>query len=258
MPAIYAHHKFGEYVYTALNDELKELILPHKTAFQIGLQGPDIFFFYRPWKKNKMVEYGNNLHEKPAKVLFQKGFGLERGSASYAYMLGVVCHFALDSTCHPFVNQFEQESGVNHIEIESEFEKMLLRRDERNPFTYPMDALIPTDKMTAEAIYRFYRVFDVERIQFALRWMQNFRRLFTEPSAVRQSIMNGILDLFGFGKFKGQILQLKDNPLCAKSNAQLYQLSLNTIPYAVDLINELDSCKQTGESLSEKWDKTFA
>ena len=37
MPAIYAHHQFGEQVYAALNESLQELIAPHKTAFQIGL-----------------------------------------------------------------------------------------------------------------------------------------------------------------------------------------------------------------------------
>ena len=36
MPAIYAHHQFGEQVYAALNESLQELIAPHKTAFQIG------------------------------------------------------------------------------------------------------------------------------------------------------------------------------------------------------------------------------
>ena len=88
--------------------------------------------------------------------------------------------------------------------------------------------------------------------------MQIFRRLFTEPSAVRQKIMNGILDILGFGKFKGQILQLKDNTNCAKSNIHLYQLFNDAIPYAVSLLEELDSCKENETSLSEAWDKSFA
>ncbi len=258
MPAVYAHYRFGEHVYEALNDNLKSIIEPHKKAFQIGLQGPDLFFFYRPWKKNDLVEYGNILHEKPARYLFHRGLNNDRGSAAYAYMMGVACHFALDSTCHPFVSEFELESGVPHIEIESEFEKMLLRRDEKNPFTYPTDLLIPADEDTARTIYGFYRIFDIEKIHYSLRWMQIFRRLFTEPSAVRQKIMNGILDIFGFGKFKGQILQLKDNTNCAKSNIHLYQLFNDAIPYAVSLLEELDYCKENETSLSEAWDKSFA
>lgn len=258
MPAIYAHHQFGEQVYAALDKSLQELIAPHKTAFQIGLQGPDVFFFYHPWKKNDLVAFGNGLHDKSARELFAQGLLLDRNSASYAYMMGVACHYALDSTCHPYVNQYEAETNILHIEIESEFEKMLLRREEKDPFTYRMDLLIPTDKQTAEAIYLFYRMFDVERIETALCWMQRFRKLFTEPCAIRQGIMNGILDLFGFGKFKGQILQLKDNPHCAKSNAMLYQLWESAIPHAVSMLHELDLCKQNGTLLGERWDKTFA
>ncbi len=258
MPAIYAHHQFGEQVLDRLSGDLKEHISHYKKEFLIGLQGPDVFFFYQPWKKNDLVEYGNALHEKPARALFQRGYSLEQDSAAYAYMMGVACHFALDSTCHPFVSLYEKESRVPHIEIESEFEKMLLRREEKDPFTYRMDLLIPTDLDTAKAIYTFYEVYDVNKIQYALRWMQRFRKLFTEPCPIRQRIMNGILDAFGFGKFKGQILQLKDNHNCAKSNVQLYQLFEEAIPYAICLLEELDHCCQTGTALSENWDKTFA
>ena len=134
MPAFFAHYQFGEQVVTQLNDELKDIIQKHKREFQIGLQGPDVFFFYRPWKTNDVVEYGNHLHEAPARWMFQRGMGNGRHSAAYAYMIGVVCHFALDSFCHPFVDAYEKESGVSHMEIESEFEKMLLRREEKDPF----------------------------------------------------------------------------------------------------------------------------
>ena len=258
MPAFFAHYQFGEQVVTLLDDELQELIAKHKKEFRIGLQGPDVFFFYRPWKHNDVVEYGNHLHETPARWMFQRGMSNSRYSAAYAYMLGVVCHFALDSMCHPYIDRFEKEDGVPHLEIESEFEKMLLRRSGKDPFTYRMDLLIPTDEDTAYTIYDFYHVYGAEKMHFALRWMQNFRQLFTEPSPIRQGIMNFALDITGFGKYKGQILQLKDNKKCTKSNAELYQISLKALPYAVELIKELDYCKQNGEALGDNWDKTFA
>lgn len=258
MPALYAHHHFGEQVLEQLNDELKNLIEENKRAFMIGLQGPDVFFFYHPWKQNDMVRYGNALHETPARALFEQGLELYRYSAEYAYMLGVACHYALDSACHPYVAQQEADSGVPHMEIESEFEKMLLRRNGEDPFTYRTDLLVPTDLGTAEAMCRFYQKFDAKKIQFALRWMQNFRRLFTEPRAVRQNIMNGALTVTGFGKYKGQILQLKDNPACAGSNARLYQLMTEAVPLAAALVQELDDCKQNDYELSDKWDQTFA
>lgn len=258
MPAFFAHYQFGEQVLTQLDGELKELIEKHKKEFLIGLQGPDVFFYYRPWKENDVVEYGKHLHVTPARWMFQRGMYNGRYSSAYAYMLGVVCHFALDSMCHPYIDEYEKITGVSHMEIESEFEKMLLRRSEKDPFTYRMDLLIPTDESTAETIYEFYNVYGADKMHFALRWMQNFKQLFTEPSAIRQGIMNTLLTITGFGKFKGQILQLIDNAACIKSNAALYQISLDAIPYAIALLKELDECKQSGDPLGDNWDKTFA
>lgn len=257
MPAIFTHHQFGEQVVTQLDDNLKDIIEAYDKEFMIGLQGPDIFFFYRPWKENAITAYGHHLHKNTARAMFEQGMEHERNSAAYVYMLGVVCHFALDSICHPFVNEYAQSNGISHTEVESEFEKMLLRRNGKNPFTFRMDLLIPTGTTVAESIYQFYRVFDTQKIQYALRWMQNFRRLFTEPSAIRQHIISLVLKIAGFGKYQSQILQLKDNPKCAKSNAMLYQLYLDAIGYAVSLLQELDYSKQNNITLSEKWDKSF-
>ena len=47
MPIFYAHHHFGEQVYKELPEELQEIIYEYYPQFQIGLQGPDIFFFFR-------------------------------------------------------------------------------------------------------------------------------------------------------------------------------------------------------------------
>ena len=257
MPAFFAHHRFGEQVVMELPDELQEMIAQHKDAFQIGLQGPDIFFFYRPWEQNEVLDYGHHLHEVPARELFQHGMRNGRSSAAYVYMLGVVCHYALDAKCHPYVAQFELDNNVPHMEIESEFEKMLMRRDGLDPFTYRTDLLIPTDENTSEAVYQFYDEFDAEKMQFVLRHMQHIKRILIEPRAFRQAIGNKILNIIGLGRYKPQMLQLKDNPICAESNDALYQLYENAISYAVALMCELDDCKQYDEPLSKEWDSTF-
>ena len=47
MPAFYAHERFGKKVWQQTEGDLKEIIRSHYPQFRIGLQGPDIFFFYR-------------------------------------------------------------------------------------------------------------------------------------------------------------------------------------------------------------------
>lgn len=257
MPSIYAHDQFGKQVLSQLDDELKGLITTYKKAFQIGLQGPDIFSFYRPWKENDISEYTTILHEKPARYMFERGMRFYRNSAEYVYMIGVACHYALDCSCHPYIAQYEKETGVSHMELEAEFEKMLMRRTGKDPFSYRTELLIPADADTAETLYHFYHVFGEEKMLYTLRWTQNFRQLFTEPSPIRKWILNKLLTIVGLGNFKKQVLQLEDNPLCDESNETLYRISKDAIPFAVSLIQELDDCKQAEKALSEIWDKSF-
>lgn len=71
MPAIYAHDRFGEKAAKKLDGELKRFVFEYYPQFEIGLQGPDIFFFYRPYMKNKIVKYGHHLHAISAKPFFE-------------------------------------------------------------------------------------------------------------------------------------------------------------------------------------------
>ena len=55
---------------------------------------------------------------------------------SRAYIYGFICHFALDSECHPYVEKMIQKSGIGHSEIEMEFDRYLLIEDKFDPLTY--------------------------------------------------------------------------------------------------------------------------
>ena len=45
-------------------------------------------------------------------------------SAARAYIYGVICHFALDSECHKYVEKMIQVSGISHGEIEMELDQV--------------------------------------------------------------------------------------------------------------------------------------
>ena len=119
MPAIYAHDRFGREVASKLSGEIKEIIKRYYTQFQIGLQGPDILFFYRPFYINAVAKYGIHLHhisaypffEHAVKVVKKRG----RNSREYAYLLGFICHYALDSECHPYVSEMMKKTKVSSL-----------------------------------------------------------------------------------------------------------------------------------------------
>lgn len=57
MPASYTHQQFGNQVLNKLeNTTIKKIINDNLNLYNIGLQGPDILFFYQPLKK-KSCQY---------------------------------------------------------------------------------------------------------------------------------------------------------------------------------------------------------
>ena len=48
MPAFYAHYRFGCDVLNQLPEDIRSICTAHRGLFDIGLHGPDIYFFYRP------------------------------------------------------------------------------------------------------------------------------------------------------------------------------------------------------------------
>lgn len=277
MPALYAHDRFGAEVFRSLDGELEEIISKYYTQYQIGLQGPDIFFFYGAHTNNKVVRFGEHLHEVSAYPFFRHGVKLvqEKGrdSREYAYLLGFLCHFILDSECHPYVEEMIQVTGVQHLEIEEEFEKLLLRIDGRDPLAYPLAELVPTDEVTARTIQPFYPVREEKKpfsgesesqyipvpvIQRALKDLKWIKKLFTAPQPWKQKLINQIMDATGAGKMlRGVMNQQTDNPNCKETNAELKRKFEDSVELAVQMMENLDAAVQNKITLNTRFDRTF-
>ncbi|MBP1743800.1 MAG: hypothetical protein H6Q58_778 [Firmicutes bacterium] len=129
MPAVAAHYYYGQAVLKLLPEDIKKLIEGHKPAFDLGLQGPDILFYYKLWKKNAVVELGHELHRQNADALISRALKNMRSPDpdAQAYLLGFVCHFVLDSTFHGRISQLAAEV-VEHRLLESELDRQILEK----------------------------------------------------------------------------------------------------------------------------------
>lgn len=263
MPAFYAHDRFGKQVAEHLDDELKKTVKEHFRQFRIGLQGPDLLFFYRPYRPNRVARYGNHLHDISAYPFFQNAIRIVRKkgrkSREYAYLMGFVCHFILDSECHPYVEAYIKESGVRHLEIEEEFEKMLLRADGKDPFAYPLAKLVPVDIATADAIWPFYDGIGRKKILQCLKDMRMVKRIFTAPGPFKQKVINGALRLSGkYAEMKGLMNQRIDNARCGKSNEELMRRFDASVELAVQMLESLDESIWKRKELNERFDRAFS
>lgn len=263
MPAMYAHDRFGADVSKRVREDLKNIIQKYYPQYQIGLQGPDLFFFYRPWGHNPVNRYGVHLHgvsalpffEHACKVIRYKG----RDSMEYAYLLGFICHFILDSECHPYVQQMIEKTGVQHLEIEEEFEKKLIRMDGGDAVSYPLAKLVPTDRETAEAIVPFFaKGITAEIVEQSLKDLRTVKRLFTRPGAFGQFVINTLMKLSGkYKEMKGLMLQRRDNPACIASSEGLMQHYDAAIQEAVRMMVNFDAALYGACALDARFDRTF-
>ena len=110
MPTTYTHHRFGNDVFSRLPAPLQEKISAIPGLFDIGLHGPDFLFYYKPLSKNPVNQRGhpdaraawqNLFYSRPFLALSH----MAEPDAGFAYICGFLCHFALDSTCHPYIEQ---------------------------------------------------------------------------------------------------------------------------------------------------------
>lgn len=262
MPALYAHNRFGQDIFSMLNGDIEEIIRNHYTQFRIGLQGPDIFFFYKPWKKNNVEKYGYHLHDISAKSFFEKAAETikekGRNSREYAYVLGFICHFTLDSECHPYVNKMVKTTGISHSRIESEFEKNLLKKDQRNPFQYPLDVLIPTDVATIHAIHNVCTNIKTIEIKECLMTYKRVKKILYTPTKTKQSIIKNMMRVAGiYKKYAGLMHDFKDEEKCVETNHILNQNYQNALSVAIDLIHNFDEVVRGESTISQRFDRTY-
>ena len=155
MPTTYAHDLFGKMVYHRLDPEIQEKIKKYQTTYQIGLHGPDILFYVRPFHKNRFNQMAHRLHREEAAGFFERGRELYQKTGNeeiLVYLLGFICHFMLDSTCHPYISEYMKKTGAGHDEIETEFDRSLMIRTGRDPFHYQPGSVLRIEKKSVDAI----------------------------------------------------------------------------------------------------------
>ena len=131
MPNYYAHLTFGARVLSRLDDALRLRLEEERPAFDLGCLGPDPLFFYHPVLPNRVRREGMALHAQSALPVFER---LRRGVAeerpmAWGYAAGFLCHLALDSACHRWIDQKADAGPVTHLAMEAEFDRLLMERD---------------------------------------------------------------------------------------------------------------------------------
>lgn len=259
MPSTYAHYKFGREVMRLLPENIKKIAEENRQLYDIGLHGPDLLFYYKPLGNNAVNRIGFGMHAEPAEKFFAPAAKLaQKGSAAAAYAYGFVCHFALDSACHSYIENKIRVSNVRHTEIESEFDRSLLLEEGKEPLSAVLTSHIVASRENAGVIAPFFGVTEKQAYK-ALRSMLFYNSLVRAPHAFKRGLVNFVLKLSGnYKEMHGMMIAKQPIAACKDSNLRLKKLFGKAVPEAVRLIENFAGYARGENALSPAFGDTFS
>lgn len=258
MPATYAHWRFGVDCINTLPDDLKKAVQDNRDLFDLGVHGPDIFFYDLLHKD--VTKYGYSMHKIPANVFFSKCKEVfnnhEEKDEMLAYMLGFLSHFTLDSSCHGYVERKKEVSNISHNKIESQWERHTIELDNRTTYLVDRAESLRPNKNNANIISYFFD-FDQKVILRATRWQHFIIYILNCVSIRKENFLKIILTSLKMNDYADLLIGFKEDELCKDSNLRLDKLKSNAIKLYPKLVKNLIAFIYEDKKLSPYFEHGF-
>ncbi len=249
MPAVAAHYQLGQLVISDLSQKLKNIINSNKRMYDLGLQGPDILFFYRPFKDNETKKKGEDIHHNSAVGFFKTALSGDAAlnEKALAYLIGACCHYALDRSCHPYVMN-QSHTDFDHQRIESDFDCAIIRQ---YSMSFKRHKYVPTREVCFESIADIYKCISAEDIKEAVCSMHCTIRLFEHRKIVQlaERLAGRVNSLSSLC-----INKRSQNALCIHKMMLFFKQAQKD---AIKLIDEIFSAYQNKSSNIKGFDENF-
>lgn len=240
MPAAYTHYRFGRDVLRLLPPEKRQVISGHRALYDIGLHGPDIYFFYRPLTDNAVARMGHSLHRQTGATVLRRMAALlaqAPSEAATAYLYGFLCHFALDSACHGYVGQMEA-LGVGHSLLETQLDRSYLVEDRLDPERVnPTGHLRPSPE-AARVIAAFFPQVTEREVEASIRDMIRVQQLLLPTSQAKRAMLQGAARLLKKDYVAGMVMPARESLACRQMVVRLRAMYEEALPVAVSLIED--------------------
>ncbi|NMB15058.1 MAG: zinc dependent phospholipase C family protein [Gallicola sp.] len=263
MASIYTHFIFGQEVLKKLPSKFRNIIEKHIDYYILGQQGPDFFYFYKPYT-NKGSKIGSEIHQSTFENFINRSKKSlkDPSEEQLAYLFGFLCHFALDIMVHPYVNNLEVELQLSHMEIETELDRYYMIQKRRIPYEVETYKLIPNDITISEKISPIFSDYDNGDTSLVKKSIQDFykyKKLLHSPRRNKEKLIFFTMKRLGlYNKFKGQVLTHMPDKRASISNEVLSKRFNEAIPVAVHLIDNYYNYQIYNGRLSHYFNYNFS
>jgi len=225
MPGFITHYICGQAALGAADSNAQKMIRPYQQFYNIGTQGPDIFFYYVPgFLKKHSRDIGIQMHKHHFGdfishmidiMMIDKLPDVSR-DLLFAYISGFLTHYAMDATAHPYVYSKTgvRQKGdkakaikysVDHRKFETAIDVLMLNlMSSKKPADYKLWELIHVDNdqvrivagaMSASIRETYGRNISPKDVYKAMAYMTNITRIIQSRRGRRKRFMELIENL---------------------------------------------------------------
>ena len=227
MPTTYAHWRFGQDCIDSMPNDLKEIINNNRDIFDLGVHGPDIFFY--DLLHGEVPKYGEKIHYEPGRNFFEKSKKVmeahEEKDAMLAYCLGFLSHFTLDSVCHSYVNRKKEVSEISHNKVESEWDGHLMLEDGRMVNMVDRAESLRPNKEIARVISYFFD-FDEKVVLRTTKMQHMFIHLLNYVTPLKYDLFQWLLNELKKYNYRDLFIAPVESEKCMDSNMRLDKLKV--------------------------------
>lgn len=257
MPSHYAHYRFGIRVMENLPPELRRSVQRFRQLYDVGLHGPDIFFYHNIFFRDKTVALGAKFHTETGADFFTricKQLRLEPNEAAMAYLYGLLAHYCLDSGVHPFVLEQVADGKIGHVELETEFDRYLLQLDgKRQPNTFDCSPHIKLTQGECATVAGFYPPATPGAVNASVRGMAMSVKLLAMPNGNFRRFVEGAAG----EKLRQHFMHRSPNKNCAHLDEPMLALWEEALARFPAMLDALQAHMSHNAPLGELFERTF-
>ena len=202
MPGFTTHYIFGMKAYNDMPfTPLKHTIAKYRWLYQLGLQGPDMFFYNIPILRHRDYRnVGSYMHEHKVNAFFEcclRRIGTIRSrqqqEEAISYLAGFMNHYIADLICHPYVYgriDYPVDAPTSmhhgmHAHLENELDAILLwKYKKKKPSEFNQTATICLNGQEIQFISHFLASC-INETYYPITYRNNFQ---VTPAMVHRSI----------------------------------------------------------------------